>query len=152
MTTIGHCLSNPNKCCHPSETQIHKKIDRTGKKCTYYRNTNEIPYQVSFRVKTYYPLHAWKIQRYHGYITNLAFVRPVFEPWETYFSAVVGLLRSLVKYFQHSWRTFVSPRDNLMPSVCMYVYIYTLFYQSHLPLYFTFLFTFSLGDLSQLHG
>ena len=60
LTTTGHFVSKLSKCYHPSETQIHENMNRTGKKCNYYRNTNEIPYQVSFCVKTSNLLHAWK--------------------------------------------------------------------------------------------
>ena len=42
---------------------------------------------------------------------------------EICFSAVVGSLRSLVKYFQHSRRTFVSPRDDVMPFVYISCFI-----------------------------
>ena len=67
-----------NKCCHPSEIQMQKMVDRTGKKYAYYHiNTNEIQNQVSLRAKTSYLSHVCKNQLYQSYIINLAFLRAV---------------------------------------------------------------------------
>ena len=44
---IGHCFSKLNKYCHPSEIQMQKQVDRTGKKYINYINTDEIQNQVS---------------------------------------------------------------------------------------------------------
>ena len=111
---IGHCFSKLNKCCLLCETEM-RKVDRTGKKYAYYINTNEIQNQVSVRAKTSY-LHACKSQRHQGYMINLAFVRAV-DTTKTCFREIFCSLRSLVKYFQQSKRTFVSLRGHVMPSV-----------------------------------
>ena len=95
-----------------------QKVDRTGKKYAYYINTNEIQNQVSVRAKTSY-LHACKSQRHQGYMINLAFVRAG-ETTKTCFREIFCPLRSLVKYFQQSKRTFVSLRGHVMPSVYIF--------------------------------
>ena len=100
-----------------------KNVDRTGKKYAYYINTNAILHQVSFRAKTSY-LHEYKNHRYQGYI-NLAFVRAV-NSTKTRFSEIVSSMRSLVKYFQHSKGTFVSPRGQTMPSVYTFCSIFCI--------------------------
>ena len=122
LTATAHCFFfKLKKCCHLSETQIHKKIDRTGKKCIYYRNTNKKPYQVSFRVKTCHLL-----QRYHGYLTNLAFVRPVFEGLRNMFQRscwFTALTRGIFSTLDENFR--ISTR------LCNALCIYIVFYQSH---------------------
>ena len=100
-----------------------KKVDRTGKKYAYYINTNAILYQVSFRAKTSY-LHEYKNQRYQSYI-NLAFVRAV-NTTKTCFSEIVSSARSLLKYFQHSKGTFVSPRGHAMPFIYTFRSIFSI--------------------------
>ena len=114
---IGHCFSKLNKCCLLCEIEM-QKVDRTGKKYGYHINTNEIQNQVSVRAKTSY-LHACKNQRCQGYIINLAFVRG-WETTKTCFREIFSSLRSLVKYFQQSKRTFVSLRGHVMLSVYIF--------------------------------
>ena len=97
----------------------------------YYINTNEIPGEllreilISSHVKITCYLHMWKYHRCYCYIINRAFHTKKLLKWN-------GLVVHWCFFhccahswniFQHSKRNFVSPRDHVISSICVMVWL-----------------------------
>ena len=95
-----------------------KNVDRTGKKCAYYINTNEILYQVSFRAKTSYLLALPRLY-------DKSCFCPSSEDYENTFQRnclFTALTREIFSTLKEKFRVSTRP--------CNALCIYILFYPS----------------------